>query len=123
MAEQGGGDLFKGFLLGSFFGVITGLLFAPKSGKDTRDEIVDSSDELLTKARNELDKIKDDLGDLRNKLNETLEKGKVIFEQKATQEEQDFEAEMNSTEEEPVEKEAPKKPRKRAATKKADKEK
>jgi gas vesicle protein len=37
--SKGKGKVAKGFFLGAIGGAIAGLLFAPKSGKETRDDI------------------------------------------------------------------------------------
>lgn len=109
------GSMFKGFVLGGFFGLAAGILFAPKSGEAIRRELKDEGDDLLDKAKDELEKIKDDLGNLRDKINKTIEHGKNVFEQAETAEERDFEAEISE------EKETPKKTTKRKrTTKKSD---
>ena len=76
-----GGDLFKGFVLGGLVGMAVGILFAPKSGKDMREELMEESDDLLEKAKKELDKVKKDLTELRVKITETIDRGKNVFEQ------------------------------------------
>ena len=93
------GDMFKGFVLGGLIGVAVGVLFAPKSGKDLRDDLKEESDDLIGKAKNELDKLKTDLSDLRDKISDTIDRGKNIFDQAATAEEEDFEKELNSMDE------------------------
>jgi gas vesicle protein len=55
MAEKDGG-LVDGLLIGGLIGVAIGILFAPKSGKETRRDIADKADELLVKAREEYEK-------------------------------------------------------------------
>jgi len=45
MAENGGGDKFLFFIAGAGIGAVLALLFAPKSGKETRD--------LITKTAND----------------------------------------------------------------------
>lgn len=97
-----GGDMFKGFLLGGILGAALGVLFAPRSGKDIRSNLKDESDDLLEKAKKELETIKDELNDLGGKISETIEKGKNIFETKEDSEESDFEAELQSEDEEPA---------------------
>jgi gas vesicle protein len=52
MAERSG-DLLKGLIIGGFVGVVFGILYAPKSGKETREEIANKTDELLVKAKEE----------------------------------------------------------------------
>jgi gas vesicle protein len=48
--------LVDGLLIGGLIGVAIGILFAPKSGKETRRDIADKADELLVKAREEYEK-------------------------------------------------------------------
>jgi gas vesicle protein len=91
-----GGDMFKGFLAGGLVGLAVGILFAPKSGKEMREDLKLESDDLLGKAKNELDKIKNELGDLKNKITDTINRGKEVFEKAQTNEELAFEAEINS---------------------------
>lgn len=49
-------DLLKGLFIGGLIGAAIGILFAPKSGKETRQEIADKADELLAKAKEEYEK-------------------------------------------------------------------
>ena len=49
-------DLAKGLVLGGLIGAVIGILFAPKSGKETRQDIADKADELLSKAKEEYEK-------------------------------------------------------------------
>jgi gas vesicle protein len=60
------GDLVKGLFIGGLIGVILGILFAPKSGKETREELARKADELLIKTKEEYEK--------------AVEKSKVIYE-------------------------------------------
>ena len=46
-------DFVKGLLIGGVIGAIIGILYAPKSGKETREDIAKKADELLTKAKKE----------------------------------------------------------------------
>ncbi len=58
MANNGGGfDFFKGFLFGGVFGALAGLLFAPKSGKETRDDIRKYSLELKDSSLERLEEV------------------------------------------------------------------
>jgi len=43
----------KGILLGGVIGAVIGILYAPKSGRETREDINRKAEELLTKAREE----------------------------------------------------------------------
>jgi gas vesicle protein len=59
--ERGGramskkGDFTAGLVVGGLIGVLIGILYAPKSGKETREEIGRKADELLSKAKEEYD--------------------------------------------------------------------
>ena len=55
MSEKNG-DLLKGLLIGGLIGVIAGILYAPKSGKETREDIARTTDDLLYMARDEYEK-------------------------------------------------------------------
>lgn len=46
-------DYLKGFIVGGLIGAALGILYAPKSGKETRKEICHSAEELLEKAKEE----------------------------------------------------------------------
>jgi gas vesicle protein len=43
----------KGIILGGVIGAAIGILFAPQSGRKTREEITGKAEELLTKAKKE----------------------------------------------------------------------
>jgi gas vesicle protein len=57
--NKGGGfmsdrtDFIKGMLVGGFIGAVVGILYAPKSGKETREEIGKKAEELMAKAKEE----------------------------------------------------------------------
>jgi gas vesicle protein len=55
MAESNN-DLLKGLIIGGLIGAAIGILFAPKSGKETRQDLADKADELLAKAKDEYEK-------------------------------------------------------------------
>jgi gas vesicle protein len=44
-------DCIKGFLIGSLIGAALGILYAPKSGRETREEIGRTTRDLLEKAK------------------------------------------------------------------------
>jgi len=50
------GNLLAGFFIGALVGVTLGILFAPKSGKEMREDIAHNSDKLLVKAKDEYKK-------------------------------------------------------------------
>lgn len=47
------GDWVKGLFIGGLVGVIVGLLYAPKSGKETRDELSDKAMDIAGKLKDE----------------------------------------------------------------------
>lgn len=49
-------DLLKGLLVGGLIGIALGILFAPKSGKETREDLTRKADELIVKAKEEYEK-------------------------------------------------------------------
>jgi gas vesicle protein len=53
MAEQENpqGHFFMGFLIGGFLGVLAGIFFAPKSGKEVRSDIKEKGSEVLKDAK------------------------------------------------------------------------
>ncbi|MGD0280462.1 MAG: YtxH domain-containing protein [Smithella sp.] len=55
--SEGNSDLLKGFFVGGLIGMALGILFAPKSGKETREDITRKADELLAKAKEEYGKV------------------------------------------------------------------
>lgn len=50
-----GGCFVKGLVIGGLFGAVLGILYAPKSGKETREDIARKTEDLLVKAREEYD--------------------------------------------------------------------
>ena len=50
-------DLLKGLCIGGLIGVALGVLFAPKSGKEMRDDLMNNADDLLTKLKAEYENI------------------------------------------------------------------
>ena len=97
MAEKDCG-LVNGLLIGGLIGAAIGILFAPKSGKETRQDIADKADELLVKAREEYKKaavkskeayeaavrrLKDAEGTAREKVEEIEEKISELAHQSA----------------------------------------
>lgn len=96
MTEKSG-DLLKGFFIGGLIGLALGILFAPKSGKETRDDLTRKANDLLAKAKEEYEKAaeksklayeesmqhlshlslsaKDTVGDIKNKVGELANQG------------------------------------------------
>ncbi len=96
------GDFLKGLLIGGVIGAVVGILYAPKSGRETREDIGRKAEELVAKAKEEyeqaleksrktyetavsrLKKIeeaaREKVGDLEAKAGTMVEKGKESLE-------------------------------------------
>lgn len=48
-------DFIGGLIVGGLIGAVIGILYAPKSGKETREDLSRKADEILTKAKEEYD--------------------------------------------------------------------
>ncbi len=57
--SENNGDLLKGLFIGGLVGAVLGILFAPKSGKETREDIARKTEDVLEKAREEYEKAVD----------------------------------------------------------------
>jgi gas vesicle protein len=55
MSDNRCGDWVKGLFIGGLVGVIVGLLYAPKSGRETRDELSDKAKDIAGKLKDEYD--------------------------------------------------------------------
>ncbi len=55
MTERNG-DLLKGLFIGGLIGMALGIIFAPKSGRETREDISRKANEMLAKAKEEYEK-------------------------------------------------------------------
>jgi len=55
MADKGS-EFLKGLLIGGLAGAILGILYAPKSGRETREEIGRKTEDLLAKAKEDYEK-------------------------------------------------------------------
>lgn len=66
----------KGLIIGGAAGVAAGILFAPKSGKETRDQIYNSSQDLLDKARTQYDGARQKVTELSEETKTSYHEGK-----------------------------------------------
>ena len=77
-------DYVKGFIIGGLIGAVLGILYAPKSGKETREEISHSAEELLKKTKAQYEEVCEKIEKLANQEKEMLigkkEKIKKAFE-------------------------------------------
>jgi gas vesicle protein len=65
-------DWVKGVVFGGLIGVVLGILYAPKSGNETREDIRKSAEELYEKARNNCEQTQIKMEDL-------AERGKDLY--------------------------------------------
>jgi gas vesicle protein len=86
------GSFFSGLLVGGAIGVIAGVLFAPKSGRDFREGLMTDNEDIINKAKSELDKMRSELGDLKDKLS----KNKTATKPAETEEEREYEESLSS---------------------------
>lgn len=77
-------DCVKGLVIGGLIGAALGILYAPRSGKETREEIGRTTDELLRKTRAQYQEICERIENLADHEKELLigkkEKIKKAFE-------------------------------------------
>ena len=88
-------DLVKGLLVGGAIGAVFAVLYAPKSGEETREVIRQSAEELLDKAKcryeeayKKLEKLadreKDSIMGKRDRLKKAIEAGVEVYRQERT---------------------------------------
>jgi gas vesicle protein len=88
-------DCVKGMIVGSLIGAALGILYAPKSGKATREEIRNSAEELLAKAKKQYEEAckkiekltgreKELYAEKKERLRKALEAGVKAFQQEKT---------------------------------------
>mgnify|MGYP003542939367 CR=1 FL=1 len=77
--ESGGGFLL-GVLCGTALGVAIGLMFAPKSGSETRQSLYDSTGDIRRKAHDACGQAAEQVGNLVSKGREAADRGREAFE-------------------------------------------
>lgn len=75
-----GDNFFKGFVFGGIIGTIAGVLLAPKSGREMRDELGEEAEKLFTHT-------KSDFEHARKAAMKSFEEGRDKIIEKLTQEE------------------------------------
>ncbi|MEE9911083.1 MAG: YtxH domain-containing protein [Deltaproteobacteria bacterium] len=83
-------DLVKGLVIGGLIGAAIGILFAPKSGKETRQDIADKADELVTRAKEEYEKAVEKSKATYEATVERLKEAEAIAEEKAKEIKEDI---------------------------------
>lgn len=61
MSDNRGGEIIGSFLMGSLIGAALGVLFAPKAGKETREQLGTWMDETKGKAKEKLEKLEEEI--------------------------------------------------------------
>jgi gas vesicle protein len=73
--ETGSGSWFLSFVVGGLIGAAVALLMAPKSGRQTREQIKDMAQDAKEKAE-------DYYGQAREKISTAMQKGAEVFQQR-----------------------------------------
>jgi gas vesicle protein len=72
-------DFVAGFILGGLLGTAMALLYAPRTGEETRERLLESADDLRERARERADdvvrKVRDATDDLSQRGRATLDEG------------------------------------------------
>jgi len=84
MSEKDNHNTFLAFILGGVIGAILGILFAPRSGKETREKLGILFEDLSEKAENILEEGKEKAEEMKEKVGNLVEniKGKFVSHQK-----------------------------------------
>lgn len=85
MADGRGPGFFAGFIVGGAIGAVLGLIFAPRSGEETREMLMEKTDELRGRAE-ELSAL------AKASADELLELGKTVVDDQRTKVEQAIQA-------------------------------
>lgn len=83
MADHSG-SFFKGLLVGGAIGAVVGMLFAPKTGRELRQDLSDETDKLVDKLRADLENAKETFEEGKQKIMEKLNQ-ETMTEPSATQ--------------------------------------
>jgi gas vesicle protein len=67
MGNRSWGNLGMGFLLGAVVGVAIGMLYAPRTGTETRHMIADKADEVKEKVNEAVEMVKEKASTLRGR--------------------------------------------------------
>ena len=70
-------NFFKGFIFGGLMGAVLGVLFAPKPGREIRQELGDETEKLVNKLKADLEKAKETFEDSKQKILEKLNNEQV----------------------------------------------
>jgi gas vesicle protein len=79
--EGGAGNILLGFILGAVSGAAVALLYAPASGRETRERLAERAEEARTKAADAAAKGRDVLTQGRETLTTAIERGREAYQQ------------------------------------------
>ena len=68
MSENRTGEVIGAFLVGGLIGAALGILFAPASGKETREKVCDWMEETKEKAKAKLAKLEEEIKHRKDQL-------------------------------------------------------
>jgi len=77
----GAGSILLAFLLGAVSGAAIALLYAPQTGRETRDYLGDKADEARRRAADAAAKGREALNQGRETLNTAIERGREAYQQ------------------------------------------
>ena len=111
MADRGDG-FFKGFVIGGIIGAVAGILLAPKSGRETREELGEEAEKFYKQG-------KSDFEHARKAAMKSFEEGRDKILEKLKDDEEVLEDEQEDFEEKEPEQEKPKRKPRRTKPKSA----
>jgi len=68
MSDNRGGEIIGAFVVGGILGAALGILFAPASGKETREKIGDWAEETKEKAKDKIEKLEAEIKHRKDQL-------------------------------------------------------
>ena len=93
MSDRNSGEVMLAFVLGGIIGAAVGILYAPRSGKDTRKKLKDISEDLSekigdvgeevkSKSKQIIAEGKEKIISSKDRIEEAIEAGRKVFEKK-----------------------------------------
>ena len=79
--DGGAGNILLGFILGAVSGAAVALLYAPASGRETRERLAERAEEARAKAAEAAAKGRDVLSQGRETLTTAIERGREAYQQ------------------------------------------
>jgi gas vesicle protein len=84
--SSGAGGVLVAFLLGAVSGAAVALLYAPKTGRETREYLGDKANEARARAADAAAKGRDAIAQGRETLSTAIERGREAYQQARTRE-------------------------------------